>query len=178
MANNAGIKDLNTNNRPSVVGETYNGIKNAGIVNSKTKWVYVYDKAYQRISDTPTGGTQANPEAASEHDGDTTLAFWDGSAVVLFRVIGGPAVSPWIKATVTKDLASVASGAAADVTFEVPGARAGAAVSVSPSAALTDGLIIAHAFVSDVDEVTVTFVNTTGSGIDNAEIDFYFAVFN
>jgi hypothetical protein len=47
---------------------------------------------------------------------------------------------------------------------------------VSPASALDDGLMIAYARVSAANTVEVKFINTTGSAIDPAAMDYYITV--
>ena len=83
-----------------------------------------------------------------------------------------------IKATVTKDIASIAAGAEGTETFAVTGAETTDTVSVSAASGLSAGLIITNAWVSAADTVSVTFYNWTGSPIDQGSKDFYISFHN
>ena len=78
-----------------------------------------------------------------------------------------------IKATVAKDLASVAGMTESIETFTVSGAETTDSVSVSVAAGLDAGLIIANAWVSASDTVSVAFYNHTAIAINQASKDFY-----
>lgn len=72
------------------------------------------------------------------------------------------------------DLDSIAAAGDEDNAFTVVGARPGAVVMVS-AAALDNGLL-ASAFVSDVDEVTLRVTNISAGPIDADPMDFFIAV--
>lgn len=76
--------------------------------------------------------------------------------------------------TATLDLASVGSQGEIDTAVTVVGAKPGHVAMVS-APALEAGLI-ASAFVSDLDEVTIRVSNVTGVGVDPDEQDFNIVV--
>lgn len=82
-------------------------------------------------------------------------------------------ISNVVKATVAKDLASIAATTEATETFAVTGAATTDTVSVSVAGGLDAGLVITNAWISAVDTVSITFYNLTGSAIDQASKDFY-----
>ena len=88
----------------------------------------------------------------------------------------GTVVTNVIKATVVKDIPSVAANSSSVQSFTVNNASPGASVVVSPEIALSDGLIIAYARVSFEDNIEVKFTNVTGAAINPASMDFYITV--
>jgi hypothetical protein len=52
----------------------------------------------------------------------------------------------------------------------------GGSVSISPAAALSDGLLIAYARVSAAGTVEVKFFNASGAAIDLASMSYYITV--
>jgi hypothetical protein len=88
----------------------------------------------------------------------------------------GTVVTNVIKATVVKDIPSVAANSSTAQSFAIINASPGSSVVVSPESALADGLIIAYARVSSPGFVEVKFTNITGSSINPASMDFYFTV--
>lgn len=75
----------------------------------------------------------------------------------------GTTITNVIKATVVGNIPSVAPGASAVVTMPVPGAATVSSASVSPSAALPDGLLIAYTRVSAAGIVEIKFTNVTAA---------------
>jgi hypothetical protein len=71
-------------------------------------------------------------------------------------------------------IASVAAGAEIDTAITVVGAEPGHVAMVS--APSLEGGLIASAFVSDVDEVTIRVSNVSAGGVDPADQDFIVAV--
>jgi uncharacterized protein YneR len=81
-----------------------------------------------------------------------------------------------IKATVSKDLPSIAANTSYNETFAVSNAVAGSSVMISPSIDLTDGLVIAFSRVSASGEVTVCFRNTKDNPVDNPAMNWYITI--
>ena len=69
--------------------------------------------------------------------------------------------------TLTLDPAIVATITCAEQAFVVPGVTPGQLVIANPPAMIA-GLGVAGARVSDVDEVTINFVNPTAAGVNMA----------
>ena len=88
----------------------------------------------------------------------------------------GTVVTNVIKATVLKDIPSVAANSSSVQTFTVNNASPGASVVISPEIALSDRLIIAYARVSAEDVVEAKFTNITGSPINPGSMNFYITV--
>jgi hypothetical protein len=88
----------------------------------------------------------------------------------------GTALASIIKSSVTVDVTSVAANSTLLQTFTVANATITASVTVSPSATLPNGLIIAYARVSAANTVEVKFTNTTGLAIDPASMAYYITV--
>lgn len=75
------------------------------------------------------------------------------------------------------DPASVAANTAVEQSVTVTGVRTTDTIlAVAPGAALTAGLSLAQARVTAANTVALTFVNSTGSAIDNAAVDLTFTV--
>ncbi len=83
-----------------------------------------------------------------------------------------------IKASVLKNLPSIAAGASIVELFTVTGAVIDASVMISPDIALTDGLIIAYARVSAANTVEVKFLNNSAATINLASTTFHITVVN
>lgn len=88
----------------------------------------------------------------------------------------GTPIAAVVKTTVTSDVGAVAAGSSLTHTFTVANAKVGGSVTVSPAAALADGLLIAYARVSAPNTVEVKFTNVTASAIDPAAIDYFVTV--
>jgi hypothetical protein len=88
----------------------------------------------------------------------------------------GTAVSTIIKNEQIIDVASIAAVTSGTQIFLVANAPLNSSVTVSPSAALPDGLIISYARVSAVGTVEVKFTNVTGGVIDLPSMSFYITV--
>lgn len=90
----------------------------------------------------------------------------------------GSALNAIIYASVNANLNSVAINGVLNQAFTVNGAVAGASVTCSPSAPLVAGgsLIIAYAYVSGANTVTVRFVNESGGACNMPAMNFYFIV--
>lgn len=76
----------------------------------------------------------------------------------------------------TLDFASIAADAEAELTVTVPDAQVGDPVMVAPPAALEANLIVAAAFVSAADTVTIRLYNPTVGAIDPAAADWTVAI--
>jgi carbonic anhydrase/acetyltransferase-like protein (isoleucine patch superfamily) len=81
-----------------------------------------------------------------------------------------------IKDTVNIDVGSIAANGEADVTVALANATLNGAVSVSPSADLASGIIIAWARVSAAGTIKIRFRNLTGGAINPAAINYYISV--
>ena len=89
---------------------------------------------------------------------------------------GGTAINKVLKATVTKDIGSVAAGVSNTQTFTVTNAKVGSTVYISPESALPNGLLIAYARVSTANTIEVKFFNVTAAAINPASMDFFITV--
>jgi len=104
------------------------------------------------------------PEAKLDVNGDVKLG------------TNGTVLASVIKATVNKDVPSIAANATSAQTFALANAATGSSVMVSPSGVITAGLVIGSARVSSAGTVEVRFVNTTGAAIDLAAMNFFITV--
>jgi len=78
-----------------------------------------------------------------------------------------------IQEAVNINVGSIPANGELDVTIAVANVATAAAVSVSPSADLNSGIIIAWARVSSAGNVRIRFRNLTGGAINPAAIDYY-----
>ena len=85
----------------------------------------------------------------------------------------GTVNSALIRETVNVDVGSIPANGELDVIIPVANVTTNAVVSVSPSADLLSGIIIAWARVSSPGNVKVRFRNLTGGAINPAAMDFY-----
>lgn len=76
----------------------------------------------------------------------------------------------------TADLASIAAAASEAIDVDLPEARVGDLVLVSPQSALDDGLVISSALVDADGSVVVEVENNHTSAIDQASTVFSFAL--
>ena len=104
------------------------------------------------------------PAATLDVNGDFTLG------------VNGTVLTEAIKAAVVVDVTSVPANGAVTQNFAVPNAAVGSSVMVSPSGALTNGLVLGYARVSAANTVEVKFTNTTGAAIDPASLTYYITV--
>lgn len=76
----------------------------------------------------------------------------------------------------TADLGSINAAASEAITAAVPEAEVGDIVVISQQAALTDGLIVASAFVDSAGSITVEIENNHTGAIDQGSTVFSFAL--
>jgi hypothetical protein len=88
----------------------------------------------------------------------------------------GTALSEIIKATVSKDVASIAAGSSLIVDYTVTNSATTSTVYISPESDLANGLIIAYARVSAAGTVRAKFTNTSTSAIDPPSMNYYITV--
>jgi hypothetical protein len=81
-----------------------------------------------------------------------------------------------IKNTADYDLPNILAGASAIVTVPIIDVVVGSSVSASPSAALTDGLVIAYARVSSSGNVEIKFTNTSIVAINQPAGNLFISV--
>jgi len=105
-----------------------------------------------------------SPDAKLEVKGDVILGN------------GGSIINKVLKATIIKNIGSIAAGSSSVQNFTIAGANVGSTVYVSPELALPDGFLIAYARVSAANSVEVKFINVTGAAINPATMDFYITV--
>jgi hypothetical protein len=77
-----------------------------------------------------------------------------------------------IRGTINIDIPNTPSGTGNSVTVTVTNATTGSAVSVSPSSALPNGIVIAWARVSAVNTVEIRFENNSGAPVNPAAQNF------
>ena len=83
-----------------------------------------------------------------------------------------------LKASISKNLPSIAAGLSSVQTFAIAGADPGSSVYVSPDLALPDGLIIAYARVSAEDVVEIKFTNVSAIAVNPGTMNFHITVIN
>jgi hypothetical protein len=88
----------------------------------------------------------------------------------------GTGIGSIIKYIEYRDITSIGANSAKAETFTVTNAAVGAAVNVSPSGGLPDGINISYARVSAANTVEIKFYNSTGGAIDPTGTTFYFAI--
>ena len=88
----------------------------------------------------------------------------------------GTAVNTVIKNEQAVDVLPIATAASGTQIFAVTNATLNSSVSISPSSALPDGLIIAYARVSSAGNVEVKFMNVSAGVIDLPSMSFYITV--
>jgi hypothetical protein len=102
-----------------------------------------------------------------------------GAAVAASLALGtgGTVITRKVKGTVTIDPASINANTVSSQTFTLNGAVVGDALTLNPPAAgLTAGLVVAQAFVSAADQITVVFFNQTGAPIDLASANWTYVL--
>ena len=120
-----------------------------------------------RLAITKTGNTgigTLTPEAKLDVNGTTIIG------------TNGTVLTEIIKVTVLSDVPNVAAGSTVTETIPVPNSTTTSSVSISPSSALPNGLIIAYARVSVAGTVEAKFTNTTGADINISPMNFYITV--
>jgi hypothetical protein len=90
---------------------------------------------------------------------------------------GGSNIAGIASGTVSVDFGSVSANTTGSKTVTITGVADGDVVVLNPGA-LTAGLAFAGAAVTAANTVTVYAVNTTGSAIDNAAVDFDYLWFD
>ena len=115
----------------------------------------------------------SNPRKGEEQD-PRVFATWQSQVIRAIRALGFSKAS---LAAVTIDFPSIAGGATATSSQTVAGARTGAAVTVTSTAAPTAGLVF-DGYVSADDTVIVRATNVTASAIDPASAVYNVVVFN
>jgi hypothetical protein len=90
--------------------------------------------------------------------------------------VNGTVLTEMIKAAVTLTVPPITAGNTVTQTFTVTNATTGSTAMVSPSGALTNGLVMAYARVSAPNTVEVKFTNTTGGTITPASLTYYITV--
>ena len=105
-----------------------------------------------------------SPEAKLDVNGTTILG------------TNGTALTEIIKATVVKDVASIAANSSLNVDFAVSNSATTSTVYMSPENDLTLGMIIGYARVNSAGIVRARFTNTTGAAIDLPSMNYYITV--
>lgn len=88
----------------------------------------------------------------------------------------GTTLTNIIKASVSGNLPAISPGTSAAVTFAVPNAALTSSVTVSPTGALPDGLIMAYARVSAAGTVEVKFSNVAGTATTALTQNFHITI--
>jgi trimeric autotransporter adhesin len=88
----------------------------------------------------------------------------------------GTTLNAIIKATVSKDVPSIATLACSAQTFTVNNALTTGTVTISPASALTDRMVITYARVSAANTVEAKFCNESTAAIDLASMNYYISV--
>jgi len=81
--------------------------------------------------------------------------------------------SPVISSTALLDPPLIPNATTGTVNYTFTGAATGNTVTVSPAAALPNGMVIAWAYVSAINQVTIGFANSSGAGVDLPAQTFY-----
>lgn len=84
--------------------------------------------------------------------------------------------NPVISSTAAIDLPSIANGITETINYTFAGAAPGNTVTVSPASALPNGIVIAWATVTALNQVTVGFANFSGAPVDLPLQSFYIKV--
>jgi hypothetical protein len=93
--------------------------------------------------------------------------------------VNGTTTNDIIKATVTKDIANVPANTSATIEyFVVSNASVNSTVIISPSVALSNGLVISYARVMNTDTVEVKFLNYSAGAINMGSINYYISLFD
>lgn len=106
---------------------------------------------------------------------NTANAKLEVNGTTILGTFGTP-INEIIKATVTKDIASIAAGATNIETFSVPNAAYGSTVYISPNLPLANGTVIAFARVASTNVVEVRFTNITSSTINTGSMSYNITV--
>jgi hypothetical protein len=88
---------------------------------------------------------------------------------------GGP-LNPGLRSNPEVDLPQIPVGSSVKVNFNVPGAKTGQVVQVSPSDELPDGLVIAYSRVVTEGSVEVKFLNYSQFPLDPLPMTFHIAI--
>lgn len=93
------------------------------------------------------------------------------------KIGGGSAITKILRGTVTVDPASIAANTVATQTFTLTGAATGDNLVLNPPAAgLTAGLLVLQTRVSAANTISITFMNTTGSAIDESSASWSYLI--
>ena len=92
--------------------------------------------------------------------------------------VAGSLLNHIIKASIIRNIPTIAAGASVIELFTLTGALINSSVMISPEIALTDGLVIAYARVSAANTVEVKFLNNSAASINLASTTFHITVVN
>ncbi len=131
----------------------------------------LYWDAAGKVVTTAAGGNKLAGVATADAQGS------DATARVLIGRLSPPeALDAALTATASLDFGSIGAGLAADLTIAVAGAEVGDAVALGAPDALEAGLV-AFAWVSAADTVSVRLVNNTAGAVDAAPGTYRATVF-
>lgn len=119
---------------------------------------------YAKSSNNFVGINNASPKANLDVNGTVKLG------------TNGSVFTNIIKATVSIGIISFPANSSNTQTFAIPNAVVGGVVSISPSVALPNGVIIYNARVSSAGNVEVLLRNTTASFISNFSVNCNLAI--
>jgi hypothetical protein len=119
----------------------------------------------------PTGATASRPVT-----GVTGMMRFNTDNGGLLETYNGAAWTGTIRSTIGIDIPLISAGTGYTASIAVAGATLGSSVSVSPTNALTDGLIISWSRVSAANTVEIRFNLLYGAAIDPVIQNFYVRV--
>ncbi|MBL7728764.1 MAG: hypothetical protein JNM68_13800, partial [Dinghuibacter sp.] len=128
-------------------------------VNSATAMIVPVGNTAQRPTTLHTGMLRYNTDNA-------TPEAYTGSAWVNLK-------TPVLSATALLDAPPIADGATGTVNYTFTNAAVGNTVTISPAAPLPNGIVIAWATVTGLNQVTVGFANFSGATVDLPAQTFY-----
>lgn len=106
-------------------------------------------------------------------DVDTLLGLFESKLSNLFAEIEKiEVVETILRDVVELDFGAISANTTSELTFTMLGARKEDIVQVTPQTGLTSGLIIAYAYVSEDDTITLRLGNITGSPINPSSTKF------
>jgi hypothetical protein len=167
------IKGPSSNDAWKISGNTgttpaFSGVSGSFIGTLDAKDVVFGSNSDERMRIKSNGniGINQNDPQASLHVNGTIILGQNGT--VINKVVKA--------SSGTVDLANIAAGTALVQTFTVPDAASGSTVSISPDAALPDGVIISYARVSASNTVEVKFFNASSTAQDPAAMTYHITI--
>jgi len=157
LGNNANVTTANLSNATAIGYRAAVGQSNSIVLGS-------INGTNGATADTRVGIGTTAPAASLDISGTSKIG------------INGTTINAMIRATINRDIISIAAGGTSIQNFAVPNAITTGTAYISPAGGLTNGLIIAYARVSGAGNVEVKFTNTSGAAIDPAALDYYITV--